>query len=79
MCFLVEHLTELAYSSRGLMKIRYAFSHSCIERILRLHLGNPSVLFAFAVMASMWLSELASLSMVMQIYFADETVASVCP
>ena len=51
MCFLVYRSnTELAYSRTGLTKARYAFSLSCVELILRLHLRNTSVLFAIAVM-----------------------------
>ena len=42
---------------QGLTKTRYAFSLSSIELILRFRLRKPSLL-AFALMSSMWLSQL---------------------
>ena len=76
----IESHTEVAYSNMDCAKMRYAFSLSFVELISRLHLRNPSVLFAFqAVMMSMWLSQVAFLCMVMLRHFAGVTVVSICP
>ena len=67
----------LAYSTRGLTKVKYALSFRDVAPILRFRLKNLIVLFAFSQMLSICWSHFRSLVRVSPRYLADLTLVSV--
>ena len=67
----------LAYSTRGLTKVKYALSFKDVASILRFRLKNLIVLFAFSQMLLICWSHFRSLVRVSPRYLADLTLVSV--